>query len=225
MNRNSESKEMSSLIHFLNLTAFQQYWRRRSSTYRSSGVMRSIRLYQGENADRNELVCKQARRLSEEKGSRFATSLVLMLLFGTVAPAHAQSLHDALSCEVETQPIDIASMSLPRAVQTLTRQTGCPVLVDPSLLAGRNAAAVKGVYTARNALMHLFGAAHVDVATTISGLTVSPLDAQALASDDARQRPDDSAVATSRLSRAAPHAPLNRSATRSQGAVSSHEPV
>ncbi|MCP1271602.1 hypothetical protein [Acetobacter cerevisiae] len=104
-----------------------------------------------------------------------------MLLVGMASPASAHAPHDVLSCETEKQPLNIPSMPLARAIEILGGQTGCPVLVD-----GRTSAAIKGAYTPQAALLHLFGPVHVDVTATVSGLSVSPLDATALTSGDMR---------------------------------------
>ncbi|WP_284265374.1 hypothetical protein [Gluconobacter japonicus] len=102
------------------------------------------------------------------------------------SPASAHAPHDVLSCETEKQPVNIPSMPLARAIEILSRQTGCPVLIDPILMDGRTSAAVKGAYTPQVALLHLFGSVQIDVTATVSGLSVSPLDATALTSGDTR---------------------------------------
>ncbi|WP_246856676.1 hypothetical protein [Acetobacter vaccinii] len=109
-----------------------------------------------------------------------------MLLVGMASQASADAPHDVLSCDTEKQPVNIPSMPLARSIEILSRQTGCPVLVDPILMDGRTSAAVKGAYTPQAALLHLFGSVHVDVTATVSGLSVSPLDARALISRDTR---------------------------------------
>ncbi|WP_246375952.1 STN domain-containing protein [Gluconacetobacter takamatsuzukensis] len=216
---------MSSLIHFLNLAALQHYWRSRAYASWAGGTKRPIRSCPDRETDRKEPASDQPGPLHRREAPRLATILGLMLPFGFAVPACAHAQHDTIACERETQTMDIPSMSLSRAVQTFIHQTGCPVLVDPTLLAGRNAVAVNGSFTPRDALAHLFGAAHVDVTATISGLSVSPIDAQALASGSPLHDSDDKTVATSRMLPGVSQARLNDGAAKPQHPISSREPA
>lgn len=178
---------MSSFIHFLNLKALQDYWNNHPPVPRSRGTMRPVWSHSAEKTERAEQTAKQPRCLRHrERRPHVAVGLVLMLLVGMASPASA----DVLSCDTEKQPVNIPSMPLARSIEILSRQTGCPVLVDPILMDGRTSAAVKGAYTPQAALLHLFGSVHVDVTATVSGLSVSPLDATALISRDTRAGQD-----------------------------------
>ncbi|MBS1000152.1 hypothetical protein JK169_03835 [Acetobacter persici] len=182
---------MSSFIHFLNLKALQDYWNNHPPVPRSRGTMRPVWSHSAEKTERAEQTAKQPRCLRHrERRPHVAVGLVLMLLVGMASPASADAPHDVLSCDTEKQPVKIPSMPLARSIEILSRQTGCPVLVDPILMDGRTSAAVKGAYTPQAALLHLFGSVHVDVTATVSGLSVSPLDATALASGDTRAGQD-----------------------------------
>lgn len=178
---------MSSFIHFLNLKALQDYWNNHPPVPRSRGTMRPVWSHSAEKTERAEQTAKQPRCLRHrERRPHVAVGLVLMLLVGMASQASADAPHDVLSCDTEKQPVNIPSMPLARSIEILSRQTGCPVLVDPILMDGRTSAAVKGAYTPQAALLHLFGSVHVDVTATVSGLSVSPLDATALISRDTR---------------------------------------
>ncbi len=177
---------MSSFIHFLNLKALQDYWNNHPPVPRSRGTMRPVWSHSAGKTERAEQTAKQPRRLRHRERPHVAVGLVLMLLVGMASPASAHAPHDVLSCETEKQPVNIPSMPLARAIEILGRQSGCPVLVDQILMDGRTSAAVKGSYTPQAALLHLFGSVHVDVTATVSGLSVSPLDATALTSGDTR---------------------------------------
>ena len=177
---------MSSFIHFLNLKALQDYWDNHPSVPRSLGTMGPVWSHSAGETERAEQTAKQPWRLRQRERPHVAVGLVLMLLVGMASPASAHAPHDVLSCETEKQPVNIPSMPLARGIEMLGRQTGCPVLVDPPLMDGRTSAAVKGTYTPQGALLHLFGSVHVDVTATVSGLSVSPLDATALTSGDTR---------------------------------------
>jgi len=177
---------MSSFVHFLNLKALQDYWNNHPSVPRSPGAMRPVWSHSAGETERAEQTAKQPWRLRQRERPHVAVGLVLMLLVGMASPASAHAPHDVLSCETEKQSVNIPSMPLARAIEMLGRQTGCPVLVDPPLVDGRTSAAVKGAYTPQGALLHLFGSVHVDVTATVSGLSVSPLDATALTSGDKR---------------------------------------
>lgn len=172
---------MSSFIHFLNLKALQHYWNNHPPVPRSLGTRGPVWSHSAGETERAEQTAKQPRRLRRREKPRIAVGLVLMLLVGMASPASAHAPHDVLSCETEKQPLNIPSMPLARAIEILGGQTGCPVLVD-----GRTSAAIKGAYTPQAALLHLFGPVHVDVTATVSGLSVSPLDATALTSGDMR---------------------------------------
>lgn len=184
--KSSKNREMSSFIHFLNLKALQHYWNNHPPVPRSLGTMRPVWSHSAGETERAEQTAKQPRRLRQRERPHVAVGLVLMLLVGMASQASAHAPHDVLSCETEKQPVNIPSMPLARAIEILGRQTGCPVLVDPILMDGRTSAAVKGAYTPPAALQHLFGSVHVDVTATVSGLSVSPLDATALTSSDTR---------------------------------------
>ncbi|WP_232309444.1 MULTISPECIES: hypothetical protein [Gluconobacter] len=148
-----------------------------------------------------------------------------MLLVGMASPASAHAPHDVLSCETEKQPVNIPSMPLARAIEILGRQSGCPILVDPILMDGRTSAAVKGAYTPQAALLHLFGSVHVDVTATVSGLSVSPLDATALTSGDTRADQDRRMTGISPLSFETAHTSLKRSAAKPQEPMGSRAPA
>ncbi|NHN80997.1 hypothetical protein GOB88_05945 [Acetobacter lovaniensis] len=177
---------MSSFIHFLNLKALQDYWNNHPPVPRSRGTIRPVWSHSEGDTEQAEQTAKQPLRLRQRERPHVAVGLVLMLLVGMASQASAHAPHDVLSCETEKQPVNIPSMPLARAIEILGRQTGCPVLVDPILMDGRTSAAVKGAYTPQAALLHLFGSVHVDVTATVSGLSVSPLDATALISGDTR---------------------------------------
>lgn len=177
---------MSSFIHFLNLKALQDYWNNHPPVPRSLGTMRPVWSHSAGKTERAEQTAKQPRRLRQRERPHVAVGLVLMLLVGIASPTSAHAPQGMLSCGTEKQPVNIPSMPLDRAIEMLGRQTGCPVLVDPPLMDGRTSAAVKGTYTPQGALLHLFGSVHVDVTATVSGLSVSPLDATALTSGDTR---------------------------------------
>ncbi|KXV23431.1 hypothetical protein AD936_22935 [Gluconobacter japonicus] len=184
--KSSENREMSSFIHFLNLKALQDYWNNHPPVPRSRGAMRQVWSHSAGKTERAEQTAKQPRRLRQRERPYVAVGLVLMLLVGMASPASAHAPHDVLSCETEKQPVNIPSMPLARAIEILSRQTGCPVLIDPILMDGRTSVAVKGAYTPQVALLHLFGSVQIDVTATVSGLSVSPLDATALTSGDTR---------------------------------------
>ncbi|MBF0886668.1 hypothetical protein HKD30_13115 [Gluconobacter sphaericus] len=184
--KSSENREMSSFIHFLNLKALQHYWNNHPPVPRSRGTMPPVWSHSAGKTERAEQTAKQPRHLRQRERPHVAVGLILMLLVGMVSPTSAHAPQGMLSCETEKQPVNIPSMPLARAIEILSRQTGCPVLIDPILMDGRTSAAVKGAYTPQVALLHLFGSVHIDVTATVSGLSVSPLDAAALTSGDTR---------------------------------------
>lgn len=77
-----------------------------------------------------------------------ATALALSTLAGTAPPAHAQLTATARSIALPAQPLGTA-------LNELARQAGLQLLVQPELLAGKQAPAVSGTLTPRQALDRL----------------------------------------------------------------------
>jgi len=171
---------MSGLIHFFNLTTLQRYWNNEKPDSSSSDLSyREKSLLIEKTSTRLKRADKSRLPLRRRAKARLALHMVLVLLWGVPHDVWGHPLHDVASCSTEKHPMSIASMPLSRAVDKLVSRTGCPVLVDPVLTADRYSVAIEGVYTPRDALLSMFANPHVDVAVTISGLSVSPLDAEA----------------------------------------------
>ena len=62
----SESREMSSFIHFLNLKALQHYWNIHPPVPGSLGTMRPVWSHSVGETEQAEQIAKQPRRLSAD---------------------------------------------------------------------------------------------------------------------------------------------------------------
>ena len=75
---------------------------------------------------------------------RGASAAVGVIALSTATPAFAQSAS-----------IDVRAAPLPRALQSLARQTGAELLYDAALVRNRNAPAVRGTFTPEAAMRQL----------------------------------------------------------------------
>jgi iron complex outermembrane receptor protein len=91
------------------------------------------------------------------RAGRRLAALSTIPLFALTLIASAQALAQGTSGSVESTQIelDIATQPLGRALNALARQTGLQLLVQPDLVAGRTAPALRGRYTPRDALDRL----------------------------------------------------------------------
>lgn len=103
-----------------------------------------------------------------QKTGLLAAAAVAVLASAT-APAHAWQV--ANTAEARTA-LTIPAQDLGRALQTLSRQTGLPIVFDPALTRGRQSQSISGAMTPREALRRLIVGAGVEVREVRGVLTV-----------------------------------------------------
>lgn len=82
--------------------------------------------------------------------TRSSISLAVILLLGASSALHAQPLDRSRAV-----PISISAQSLGAALNALSAATGVPIAFPPALVAGKNAVALRGTMTPREALAQL----------------------------------------------------------------------
>ncbi|EHH68857.1 hypothetical protein [Gluconobacter morbifer] len=119
--------------------------------------------------------------MSENRRDRVRIWPLLMMGFMLLAGdpvryGHAETITRVADiCPHVISLLRIDSQPLLKAVDSLSRQTRCPVMIDRSLFLKAVSANVNGKYLPRDALEQLMNNPDFEVIETVDGLVVSPL--------------------------------------------------